>query len=316
MTLSRRQFTQTALWSGLGAALAFSPKQSVQAQPPRGNQRIMVDTTEDFLNAIGPDRILRVRSGAFTLSDIDPTWQSPYARFEEVYDGYELVITNVENLWIKGVENTLSRILTRPRYADVLKFRDCRNVRFENLELAHTGDAGFCRGSVLAFANCEAVRIDDCILFGSGTHGIEANGLTQLNCYNSVIRDCTYGILCLQQASDLRFQNCQFFDNAGFSMIGLLNCQRIDFTHCLMYDNRVDLIQGVPPIGDDYLFNVVDSEEIIVEHCQLHHNQVTHLAPFPNAIQLFETRMADNAFGPDTLYPRDRDYQARPLCPV
>ncbi|MGD1931079.1 MAG: hypothetical protein ACFB12_19440 [Leptolyngbyaceae cyanobacterium] len=42
--------------------------------------------------------------------------------------------------------------------------------------------------------------------------------------------------------------------------------------------------------------------------------QVTHLAPFPDAIQLFETRMADTAFGPDTLYPRDRDYQAPPIC--
>ena len=316
MTLSRRQFTQAALWGGLGAALAFSPKQSVQAQPTGGNQRIIVETAEDFLNAIGPDRVIQVRAGAFTLSDADPTWQSPYARFEEVYDGYELVITNVDNLWIEGTENTLSRILTRPRYADVLKCRDCRNIRFENLELAHTGDAGFCRGSVLAFANCEDVRIDDCILFGSGTHGIEADGLTQLSCSNSVIRDCTYGILCLQQASDVRFDTCQFFDNAGFSMIGLLHCQRIDFTNCLMYDNRVDLIQGLPPTGDDYLFNVMDSEEVIVERCQLHHNQVTHLAPFPDAIQLFDTRIEDNFFGPDTLYPRDRDYQARPLCPV
>lgn len=311
MTLSRRQFAYTVFWGSLGTTLALLPTKRAHAE-----DSITVENTEELLNAIAPNRTLQLSRGAFMLSDIDAAWRSPYARFEEVYDGYELVISNVENLKLVGVDNTLSRIVTRPRYADVLKFENCRNIEFDNLELAHTGDAGFCRGSVFGFVDCEDVRIGRCVMIGSGTHGIEANGLKQLRCNDSIIRDCTYGILCLLEASDVEFEASQFFGNQGFSMINLSDCQRVRFSDCQMYDNRVDLIEGAPPIGNDYMFNVMNSGGIELSDCTLRDNLVSFLAPFPGAIQMLNTTILNNSFESDRLYPEEDRPQSSPFCPV
>ncbi|MEM0980798.1 MAG: right-handed parallel beta-helix repeat-containing protein [Cyanobacteria bacterium P01_H01_bin.58] len=311
MVRSRRWFTQTLVLTTAGTALAWLPRSRAQAQ---AEAPVVVDTTEAFLRAIGPNRTIQLLPGEFTLSDITPTWRSPYARFVSVFDGYELVISEVENLRIVGADNTLSRLLTRPRYADVLKFFNCRNISFDNLELAHTMDAGTCRGSVLAFANCDTVAVDRCVLFGSGTHGIEAEGLGKLTCTESIIRDCTYGILCFNQVSQARFERCQFFQNRGFSMIDLLNCEQVKFFDCRMYDNAH--IPDLSLIGNDFMFNVMDSEGIELVQSQLHHNRIRHLAPYAGAIAILNTSIAENSFAPDSLYPTDDTYQSTPFCPV
>lgn len=266
---------------------------------------------EAFVEAIGSDRTIELAPGSFTLSDLDPTWQTTHAHFESVFDGHELIIADVENLTIIGADNTLSRLLTQPRYADVLKFINCRNVKLQNLELAHTKDAGFCRGSVLSFLSCEGVAIEACVLVGSGTHGIEASGLANLNCQASVIKECTYGILCLERAEAIRFEDCQFYENMGFSLIDLANCDQVSFANCLIYDNVT-----VEQVSDDYVFNVWQSQGIEVTDCTLHDNRVTYLAPAETAIALNNIALEGNSFVPNFLYPTDQTGQSLPLCPI
>jgi hypothetical protein len=72
--------------------------------------------------------------GVYTLSELNPDLQTPYARFQEVFDGYELVISDVENLTILPAA-TSTQILTLTQYADVLKFVNCRGIQLKSLEL-------------------------------------------------------------------------------------------------------------------------------------------------------------------------------------
>ena len=308
MTRSRRWFTQTLLLTTSGMTLALFSRQQVHAQ-----EAIQVTTSEAFVQAIGPNRTIELASGSFTLSDIDPGLQTPYVRFESVFDGYELVISDVENLTIVGTDNTLSRLLTQPRYADVLKFINCQNLSLQNLELAHTKDAGFCRGSVLSFGNCQTVQIDQCVLIGSGTHGIEAQVLSNLTCRASVIKECTYGILCLNSATAVRFENCQFYENTGFSMVNLSDCQQVSFVDCLMYDNASESRF----VGNDFMFfNVEQSQSIEVIGSQLYNNAVAYLAPSTAALTLTNVALEGNTFAPSTLYPEDPTIQSSPFCPL
>ncbi len=308
MTRSRRWFTHTFLLTVSGTTLTFLAKQRASAQ-----EIISVDTSEAFVQAIGPNRTIELASGSFTVSDLDPGLQTRYVRFESVFDGYELVISDVENLTIIGTDNTLSRLLTQPRYADVIKFINCRNLSLQNLELAHTKDAGFCRGSVLSFGNCQTVQIDQCVLVGSGTHGIEAQVLSDLTCRASVIKECTYGILCLDRAAVVRFEDCQFYENAGFSMVDLADCEQVSFINCLMYDNASDSRYG---FYDDFMFNIWQSQQIEVVDCQLYNNQVPYLAPSTSALTLTNVALEDNSFPPSALYPDDPSIQTPPFCPI
>lgn len=309
MARSRRWFTQTIFLTTSGAVLTLISEQRAHAQPP-----IMVATVADLVAAIGSDRTLELAPGSFTLSDLDsldPAWRTSHTSFEPVYDGYELVISGVENLTLVGVDNTLSRLLTQPRYADVLKFRDCRGLSLQNLELAHTRDAGFCRGSVLSFDNCENVAIDRCVLVGSGTHGIEADVLKNLTCRSSVIKECTYGILCLNRAEVLQFEDCQFFDNTGFSMVELADCNQVSFANCLIYSNA-----SQSQFDDDFMFNVWQSQGVEVVDCNVYDNQVSYLAPSETSLSLVNTTLERNSFARDLLYAPDQAQQFPPFCPL
>ncbi|MEO1299230.1 MAG: hypothetical protein AAFW75_26320, partial [Cyanobacteria bacterium J06636_16] len=95
MTRSRRWFTQTFLLASSGVTLALTSERQAYAQDV-----IAVNTSEAFVQAIGPNRTIELASGSFTLSDLDPGLQTRHVRFESVFDGYELVIADVENLTI------------------------------------------------------------------------------------------------------------------------------------------------------------------------------------------------------------------------
>ena len=64
-------------------------------------------------------------------------------------------------------------IVSTPRYAAVMRFESCRNLRFEGFTAGHTDGAGTCTGAVLNFANCTDVEVDRCDLYGCGTYGVE-----------------------------------------------------------------------------------------------------------------------------------------------
>jgi len=296
---SRRWFNQACLLTAGGAIATLTHRRRAQAQ-----NRIRVTTADELVAAIGPNRTLELASGSFVISDVGRNSRNPYVSFRSVFDGEELVITGVENLTLVGADNALTRVMTRPRYAEVLKFTSCSNLRLHNLELSHTPESGFCRGGVVSFILCDGVEIDRCVLYGSGIYGILATNLTNLSCRTTVIRECTDGILCLEQSADLTFEDCQFFDNAGLSMIQLDTCDRVRFARCLMHDNYRDDVGFLDEY--DLMFHIWQSSPVELTDCRLHDNQIPYLAPRASAIALSNTTFDANTFDDAPFYPRDR----------
>ena len=264
---------------------------------------VSVSTAAEFMEAIAPNCTIEVNPGSYVLSDLVDRPVNEYARFNEVFDGEELVISGVENLKIVGLGDRPPKILTSPRYADVLSFVNCRNITLENIESGHSPDLGSCTGSVLSFENCEGIDIDGCILFGSGMMGIDAKTTQNLTCKNTVIKECTYYILSLQDTKTIKFESCEFYKNQQYKMAIVRDSRDVEFDRCEFSNNRVVWDESWSSIDpDSYSFFVIsDSSPVILRQCRFEGNRAPYFVSDRDAIVLIDTEFADNNYFPEDV---------------
>ncbi len=246
-----------------------------------------VDNAMDFIKALGSNRIINITEDAvINLSDVlnnEALFQEPgrdwiydayeYASdhgkiiSEEVYDGRQLTLFNIENLNINGRPG--SQILVDPRYACVFNLKNCNNINFSNLVMGHT-DGGDCSGGVIRMDKSTGVFIDKCDLYGSGTYGIIGMNSENLAMVNSMIHDCSDGIMELNYCTSFTFNNCDFFDNQN-GIWGYLstdtkfnNCHFFRNGGALFYVDRKTMLDNCEmwhPEADRGNVNVLSFEE-------------------------------------------------------
>lgn len=199
------------LWSvPTEETVEISLKEPVEVAP---GGEIVVANADEFLAAIGPDRTI-VLSDSFCLADAadygsDEGW---YYRWEICYDGPQLVIRDVFDLTIKAQEGKEITLNAVPRYADVLNFENCADVRLSGLTLGHTEGGSDCSGAVVCLNGCSDMSLDGCHLYGCGTLGIDAAYVVDLHVTDCEIYDCSIGGVVLYFVSDAIFENCQIHD--------------------------------------------------------------------------------------------------------
>ena len=174
---------------------------------------IAVHTVDEFLAAIGPDRTIVV-SDSFCLADAADYGcdEGLYYRWEICYDGPQLVIRDVYDLTIRAAENAAVTLTAVPRYADVLCFENCSNVRLSGLTLGHTEGGSECSGAVVCFNGCSEMSLDGCRLYGCGTLGVDASYVMDLNVKDCEIYECSIGGVVLYGVTDATFENCSIHD--------------------------------------------------------------------------------------------------------
>lgn len=281
---SRRSF----IFSGL-ACLAWVGA-TVRHTATAVEEEIAVRTVEEFFRAIGPNRTIKLAPGSYQLSNLSPVASEPYVSFEEAYDGYELIVSGVENLKIVGQGERPPRLVTEPRYGEVLRFRNCQNITLENIEAGHWPQKGFCQGGVLDFSECEKIDIENCILFGSGIEGIRAIAVNDLTCKNTVIKECTYHILTLSDCNNVLFTECLFHDNQQYDLVNVFNSRNVQFQNC---EFRYNFSQTVL---ENFLFNIKDSDPVLLTKCLIQYNNVTNFVTDPTLLELIETTLKNNTF--------------------
>lgn len=181
---------------------------------PAGGE-ITVKTIDEFLAAIGPDRTIVLDGDSFCLADAANYGSvgGTYYRWEECYDGPQLVIRDVTDLTIRGAKEDGTTTLTAtPRYADVLCFENCSHVSLAALTLGHTEGPSECSGAVLNFESCSEISLDGCRLYGCGTLGVDASNVMVLSLKDCEIYDCSIGGVVLYGVSDATFENCRIHD--------------------------------------------------------------------------------------------------------
>ena len=180
-----------------------------------GVPKIYVDTVDDFLSVLGSDRTVILAAGEYNLTHASD-YGGPgtaYYSWEEVFDGYELVIDHLENLTIVGEGGAEAvSIVTEPRYANVLRFDDCRTVVLDAFTAGHTVEQGTCVGGVLYFDSCANAFVNGCVLYGCGTVGITAFNSNKVFAQDTTIKECSYGAIKSQGSFDVRFTDGKIYD--------------------------------------------------------------------------------------------------------
>ena len=247
-----------------------------QSLNPEMDRIITVSNEREFISALGSNRTIQIKDGTtlYLTSLLDEkeffeapgrAWRSDYyeerSGSEELvvscerFDGRQLELTNMHNLTIKGGKDC--HIIVAPRYACVLNFYGCTNIKVQNLTLGHT-EEGYCEGSVIYMKSSEAVKISDCDLYGCGTYGIEASECHGLVMERSIIRDCSYGILWLRGCQYFTFRNCDFYRCRDFGLIETdHSCPFMRFENCRFAQNRGALFTNM--------------SEITLSGCEIHH---------------------------------------------
>ena len=228
---------------------------------------ITVTNAIELKNAIKPGAVIHLKAGEYRM------WEEVDENGDNVGQVNEqtLNIDDIDNITLIGIDDEPAEILVNDPYSPVLSFSNCNSVTIKNLKFGHTVEKGTCSGSVLSFSDCENIFLDSLNLYGSGTYGIEAYSTTNLNCTNTLIHDCTYGIMTLVSVENAKFDNCVFEQNSKFDMIDLRFCKNIEISNTLIQDNE----QGTE---ESYLFALNMSNNISLTNSTVKNNNLSKFA--------------------------------------
>ena len=254
-----------------------------------GREVISVGTGEELVSAIGPNRIIELRKGTYDLSSVTQR-KMEFVRWSKVHDGYELIVRNVSGLKLIGVKKA-PRLLAKPRYANVLNFEGCKDIALENLVLGHTPE-GFCTGGVVTMTKCNDVAIDKCDLFGCGIFGLELHDVNGMRFSNSIIRDCTYGIMIVKTSSDIVFSDSSFVRNREFSGFSFSDSRNIRLERCALESNRLTSYEAI-------LFKAKSCSDIVVSGCTITGNMYKNIMAPAGSVKITGTQIEDNTTPPD-----------------
>ena len=209
-----------------------------------------VSNVDDFIAAIGPDREIRLEPGTYDLSTASTyagETGNEWCFWDEVFDGYELVIQLTNNLTITGAGKGVTILSAAPRYAQVLRLNACRNVSMTGFTAGHTKEPGSCVGGVIYLQYCTGTSMRDVGLYGCGVTGVCADNCTDITVANSDIYECSY------------------------NGIQLMSCHGANVVNCKLYD----LGKGAWEASE--IFNLVSSSDITISDCEIYSNQSQYL---------------------------------------
>ncbi len=252
-------------------AVVTGAEDTPEAKPVDGVEVHSVDTVDEFLSAIGPDRVISMAEGSYVLSMAKDygSGSSDWYYWREIYDGYELVIRNVTNLSIMSeapstAEDPAVLLLTEPRYANVLYLESCADISFGGLSVGHI-EGGLCSGGVLYLSACDKVSVDNCKLFGCGTVALQCLDCDGLLVENSRLTDCSNNALSAQYSRAIVIRSCD-----------------------------IDLNGAMP-----YLFSFSSCEDSIIADCSIgggNNGQALLYAAGSRNISLLSSQIHDNSF--------------------
>lgn len=226
------------------------------------NRTIIVEESSyinlsDVLNDEDECRKAGIKFASYGLNEVAKNTKGIFS--EDESDGRQLTIMGLHDLTIRGERNT--QIVVEPRYSFVFSFINCEKISISNLTLGHTNE-GYCEGGVIGLEKTNQFNITSCDLYGCGTYGIVANECNGLTMENSIIRDCSYGIMELRGADLVTFNRCDFYRNREYGLVFVdAECSFVTFSDCRFAQNK----------GLLFATNIT----VKMEDCEVHHQGET-----------------------------------------
>lgn len=203
-----------------------------------GKETYEVSNAQQFVAALGSDRTIQIVTGRIVLSDAMPK-KSKHVVWSAGKDGRGLTVFGVKNLRILGPEKTRAEVVTQ---ADTfaLAFEKCLNVDLRRLTIRHDRGESKCTSAILGFVSCTNTLLRSLELSGCGTEGLTLNRVARFEARDTVVRDCSIGIMSVQQALNVSFKRCQFLNNGKLYGMDFRNSYDVQFEDCKFEGNRSD----------------------------------------------------------------------------
>lgn len=217
-----------------------------------GPVSVTVSTVDELLAAIASDTEIILEPGYYdlsTASDYSDKTANPNYFWVDAGDGWQLNIWNVDHLTIRA--NGDAMIVTTPRYANVLLFQDCSNIKLDGFMAGHT-DGGECAGGVIFLHGCEMAELVNLSLYGCGTTGVRTEGCKDVTVRSSEIYGCSSNGIEANQTDRLLVTSCDIHDIgeqrfAAGQIFRLQQCTDVTIQNCTVYDNQVLQIMNCQP---------------------------------------------------------------------
>lgn len=190
-----------------------------------------VATPEHLMDAIGPNRVIRLAPGDYDLTRVSDQARD-HCSVEEEFDGNQLVFHHLENLELRCDAAEPAHLYVQPQYVFPLYLHRCDRVRIRNLRLGHSPERGECVGGVVKLDHCTEIAIQDCDLYGSGALGMEITESKHVTVLNTTIRDCTNSLLEVQDSEHVAFHGCTIRDNTVYGGIAVRSSRAVSFADC------------------------------------------------------------------------------------
>ena len=261
-----------ALVLGVFSGCAGAQEETVATAEPVAETQPEVTTMDEFLAAIGPDRTVTLAAGTYNLADAADYGRSggsAWYRWENVGDGYALVLTGVDNLTIRGAGMDATILEADPRDANVLTLEKCFRVTLEDFTAGHTQEPGFCSAGVVDLEGSMGVTLRRVGLYGCGSIGLSGSNCTDVQVLDSHIYDCSSSGVSLYRCDEVRIQNTVFSDigdrdEGGYAVFSLSECRDTVISGCE--------ITGAVATG---LLDSWESYDLTLRKCRFTDNRVT-----------------------------------------
>lgn len=226
---------------------------SMPAPESKGTETQTVHNVDELICAIAPGAVIHLADGTYDLSAA-PSYgkrtDNPYVKWEDCYDGYELVIHDLDGLTITGSGTAVTSLVTQPRNAHVLSFEDCIDVKLAGFTAGHTMQAMTCSGNVIHIDQCENVQMEDLSLYGCGAVGVFAFKSGSITLASTEIYDCSSAGIQMFSCQDVSIADCPMHNigkiiegyNHGYTVFSFDSCSRATVSGCDIHDNSTQYI--------------------------------------------------------------------------
>ena len=200
---------------------------------------IKVSSAKDIFQNVKPYTRIVLTESYYNISQIDTSsFDSQYATLENMYDGYEFIIHDIEHFEICSSPNVMAEIVTEASHVNVISLQNCKDVKINGIVAGHEVEKGSCTGGVISISDSSDIEINNCHLYGCGTYGIISNNCENVDVINTQIYECSYGLLDLYYSKNFNFSACSFRDSEEFTLINLQSCEELEFNNCTFTGNR------------------------------------------------------------------------------
>lgn len=175
---------------------------------------VHVSNMDEFLAAIAPNTEIVMEPGVYNLTQAQNYGRAGglWYHWESVYDGCELVITDLSGLTIRSRDPASVQLLTQPRYANVIRFDAVSNICISGITAGHTKEQGQCKGGVFLFEGSSEIEIQNCRLFGCGIRGLDVRMCQNVHVVGSDLYECTEGCVSIADSYNVLLESSKFYN--------------------------------------------------------------------------------------------------------